>query len=280
MESSEALTVMRCLCCPLKIQTVTEYQQHLITFHKMDGEFAINFVSKRIVIEQIMDSTGTFLCRNCGISLTSKGGPSSSICNVAESDTTDTNSAGSPEIEKATDFISSLELKGENIDHEGDPVENGMQEKDGLKYRSLVMPCLQPGRSQEPVPVYACVLCSKFTRLWSEFKTHMSVCHSQAGNSNDSVACTSTADNGGSANIVKMNDGGLISILKPQSVSDGPRILVSNEHSYSSPGKMPAISPGKPLSAVETGSLATCKITVTPKLGRFYRFSIFTEKLI
>ncbi len=349
--STEGLgSTMQCLCCPLKIQTVTEYQQHLITFHKMDGEFAIRLVSKRIVVQEIMDTTGTLLCRNCGHAMTGGSEPpgpvdiepektSNTIPHAGEEGSPASQPKGAVEdqfvisvdpfnSEEQTDVKLSPETKQESMDTQdpvvdctvslpiqfkpsenegnapesdstsatgtpislhceevpdllGTPIEitpmeikqecteqdsvmeglklfsdlanqeqdvekpsDGSQlkslllesptqneyeeskssilgentgpqvkhlmigkvagsessttaiqytvsnssesvihEKDGFKYRTLIMPCSAPGSNyvinDEPLvmQVYACVLCSKFTKLWPEFVNHMIMSH-------------------------------------------------------------------------------------------------------
>ncbi len=57
--------VLQCLCCFLRLQSITEYQEHLITFHKMESPVAERFVTKRLIIEKVFNSSGTLLCNSC-----------------------------------------------------------------------------------------------------------------------------------------------------------------------------------------------------------------------
>ena len=346
------VTTLRCLCCLLKIQTLIEYQTHLITFHKMDSEFAIKFVSKRIGVQQVIDSTGAFMCKNCGISLSQNHG-----WNVIQT----TNMSESINCEKEPNLDNIVEIKQEHIvkdeqdyvlDHGNsekssfellhfktyepentsasanngaisdfnmfktpseikseqqdatlkalqlfqdvanqepdfekgppekpilksllsedsirtehltveikpgfsgkiarsmnsseainytltNPDESTILEKDGLKYRSLVMPCFVPGSTQQPqfARVYACVLCSKSTKLWPELKAHMKICQSQSGNAIDDFPDSSAMKRPSNElpTITKTNVGGLLSILKSKNISELSKIKVDNKPGY------------------------------------------------
>ncbi len=163
----------KCVCCSIQLESDTEYQEHLKSFHNIDEDLSLNFIINKTVIEKILNPTEEF------------------ISSLPSMDELENANEKSYPVRSATDLQNIKE--GSTIsDH--DYIGNGkmsrtiqgslsnIRQRGGLRYQPVMQAVTLQG--------FQCVLCERQAWKWDLFVEHMQSKHGSGLQGNNSPSST------------------------------------------------------------------------------------------